>query len=122
MRAAALLLLLALPPLLGAGCKGPRFVVAELDRLESGLALTPAQRPAWEAFRREAEASAARNAAWRAEWSAASAGERFDARRAHAAADLARQDAGRMIDAWAELDAVLSPAQRAALQRELAPE
>lgn len=95
---------------------------ADLDRLEASLALTPAQRPAWEAFRREAEAADTPQAAWKVQLKEAASGERFDARRAQAAADLARMDAGRLIEAWARLDAGLSPAQRAAVISRLAPE
>lgn len=94
----------------------------DLDRLESSLSLTPAQRPAWEAFRKEAEAADSPRAAWKVQLKEAASGERFDAPRAHSAADLARKDAGRLIEAWAALDARLSPAQRAAVRSQLIPE
>lgn len=94
----------------------------DLDRLEASLAPTPAQRPAWEAFRKEAEAADSPRAAWKLTLKEAAAGERFDAARAHSAADLARRDAGRLIEAWAALDARLSPAQRAAVRSRLTPE
>jgi hypothetical protein len=114
-RALPLLLLLA------AAC-GPRIVIADLDRLESALELTPAQRPAWDAFRKEAEAAGSARSAWRVQWKEAASGERFDARRAQAAADLAREDAGRLIEAYARLDAGLTPTQRALVRARLAPE
>lgn len=90
----------------------------DLDRLESALALSPVQKPAWESFRREAEAAEGPGAPWRRELREAMSGERFDAARAHAAADAARRDAGRLIEAWRTLDAALSPAQRAAVKAE----
>jgi hypothetical protein len=111
-----------LPLLLLAAACGPRIVIADLDRLESNLELTPAQRPAWEAFRKEAEAAGSARAAWRLQLAEAASGERFDARRAHGAADLARHDAGRLIEAYARLDAGLTPAQRALVRSQLAPE
>lgn len=95
---------------------------SDLDRLEASLALAPAQRPAWEAFRKEAEAADSPRAAWKVQLKEAAAGERFDARRAQVAADLARKDAGRLIEAWARLDAALSPAQRTAVRAQLSPE
>lgn len=100
-----------------AGCRPDFVLVRELDGLEATLALTPAQRPAWEAFRREAEAVGGPRAGWRARLREATAGERFDARGAHAAADAAREDAGRLIEAWHRLDGLLTPEQRAALRR-----
>lgn len=114
-RALPLLLLLA------AAC-GPRIVIADLDRLESALELTPAQRPAWEAFRKEAEAAGSARSAWRVQLKEAASGERFDARRAQAAADLAREDAGRLIEAYARLDAGLNSGQRAVLRSRLPAE
>lgn len=110
-----LLVLLALG---ASACRSP-IAADELDRLESSLALSPAQKPAWEAFRKEAEAASAPGAAWRLELRTALAGERFDAGRARAAADAARRDAGRLIEAWARLDGSLSPAQRAAVRSAL---
>jgi hypothetical protein len=107
--------------LLAAAC-GPRIVIADLDRLESALELTPAQRPAWEAFRKEAEAAGSAKSAWRVQLKDAASGERFDARRAQAAADLAREDAGRLIEAYARLDSGLSPAQRVLIRSRLTPE
>ncbi len=98
------------------GCRRDPIGAADLDRLEASLALTPAQRPAWLAFRKEAEALNGSQAAWRVQLSEALSGERFDASRAHTAADTAREDAGRLIEAWQELDATLSPTQRAALK------
>lgn len=107
---------------LGAAACGPRIVIADLDRLESALELTPAQRPAWEAFRKEAEAAGSARSAWRVQLKEAASGERFDARRAQAAADLAREDAGRLIEAYARLDAGLTPSQRALVRSRLTPE
>jgi hypothetical protein len=107
---------------LAAACKGPLPVFSGLDRVEASLALSPAQRPAWEAFRREAEAADSPRAAWRRELREAMDGERFDPRRAQAAADAGRDQAGRLIEAWARLDAALTPAQRAAVRSQLTPE
>lgn len=107
--------------LLAAAC-GPRIVIADLDRLESALELTPAQRPAWEAFRKEAETAGSARSAWRVQLKEAASGERFDARRAQAAADMARDDAGRLIEAYARLDAGLTPSQRALVRSRLTPE
>lgn len=112
----------ALPLLLLAAACGPRIVIADLDRLEASLELTSAQRPAWEAFRKEVEATDSPRAAWKVQLKEAASGERFDARRAQSAADLARKDAGRIIEAWAQLDATLSPAQRASVRSQLTPE
>lgn len=112
--------LLLILSLAAAACRYDPF--NELDRLEASLELTPAQRPAWEAFRREAEAAHSPRAAWKLQLKEAASGERFDARRAQGAADLARKDAGRLIEAWARLDSGLSPAQRAAVRSRLTPE
>lgn len=100
-----------------AGCRPDYVGARELDELERALAVTPAQRPAWEAFRREAEAAGSPQAGWRTRLREATAGERFDARGAQSAADAAREDAGRLIEAWSRLDELLTPEQRAALRK-----
>lgn len=117
MRHLALLALL----LAGAACRRDP-IGADLDRLEAVLELTPAQKPAWEAFRREAAAAGNPGAAWRVQYRDALSGERFDAPRAQSAADAARADAGRLITAWARLDETLSPGQRASVLTLLSPE
>ena len=114
--------------LLAAGCRPDFMAARELDRLEAELGVTAEQRPAWEAFRREAESAGERWAGPRAEWRrelrSAAAGPGFDAASARASADAAaeraRRDAHRLIDAWSRLDRSLAPAQRAVLRRSLA--
>lgn len=110
MRRAALLLL----ALLSACRRDPLF--GDLDRLEGALHLAPVQRTAWNEFRREAE-SAERGA--RGGWRDALSGDRFDDRRARAAADDARKDAERLIERWKAFDSTLSPVQRSVVRRAL---
>ena len=109
-------LVLAALVLTTAACRPSYVSTGELHRLETVLSLSPTQRPAWDAFRREAEAASGPRAGWRIQLEEAMAGERFDATRAHAAADSARDDAGRLIEAWRRLDENLTPAQRDALR------
>jgi hypothetical protein len=85
-----------------------------LDRLERAVAPTAAQRPAWDNFRQEAEAS---DANWNGSVRRILNAQSFDAAAASAAADSARADAQRLIKAWEKVDAFLTPAQRAALRR-----
>jgi len=106
---AAVLLLLTC-----AACRPAVFAGGELDRLEAVLAPTPAQRPAWEAFRREAQAA---DSNWSRDLRGIMAAPAFDAHSARAAADSAHRDAGRLIEAWRRVDEGLSPGQRAALRR-----
>ncbi len=97
-----------------AACKPNVIARGDLDRLESALAPTPAQRPAWEAFRREAEAA---DSNWNRNFRRLMSAPAFDAGQARAAADAAHRDAGRLIAAWQKVDEGLSPGQRTALRR-----
>jgi hypothetical protein len=95
-------------------CKPNVVARGELDRMERALAPTAAQRPAWESFRREAQAS---DANWNRNVRRIMNAQSFDAAGARAAADSTRADAQRLIMAWEKVDAFLTPAQRAALRR-----
>lgn len=106
---AAVLLLLT-----SAACRPNVIAGGELDRMEAALAPTPAQRPAWEAFRREAEAADSR---WNRDLRQIMGATTFDSQHARAAADSAHKDAGRLIAAWQKVDEALTPAQRAALRQ-----
>lgn len=110
-----MLRLAAFAVLVLAACKPNVVASSELNRLEAVLAPTPAQRPAWETFRREAEAA---DSNWNRDFRRIMAAPAFDAGQARAAADAAHRDAGRLIAAWQKVDAGLSPAQRAALRRD----
>ena len=109
-----MLRLAALAVLVLAACKPNVIARGDLDRLEAVLAPTPAQRPAWEAFRREAEAA---DSSWNRDFRRIMAAPAFDAGQARAAADAVHQDAGRLIAAWQKVDESLTPVQRAALRR-----
>ena len=111
-RLAPLLLLLVF----GACRRDPLF--SDLDRAETALMLTPAQKPAWNAFRREAEAA---EAGARRDWREVVGAERFDEDRARAAADRTRAAADRLIAAWKTVDDSLTPSQRAAVRRVSTP-
>lgn len=108
-----MLRLAALAFLVLAACKPNVIAHGDLDRLEAVLAPTPAQRPAWEAFRREAEAA---DSNWNRNFRRLIGAPVFDAGQARAAADTAHRDAGRLIAAWQKVDATLTPVQRAALR------
>ena len=99
--------------LLQGACKPNVVASGELARMEAVLAPSASQRPAWEAFRKEAEASAASLKRGLRE---ITAGERFDEQAARATADSAHAGANRMIAAWKAVDLTLTPAQRAALR------
>ncbi len=106
---AAVLLLLT-----SAACRPNVIAGGELDRMEAVLAPTPTQRPAWEAFRREAEAA---DSSWNRDFRRIMGAPTFDAQHARAAADSAHRDADRLIAAWQKVDEALTPAQRSALRR-----
>jgi hypothetical protein len=94
-------------------CKPNVVAAGGLDRLEAAIAPTPAQRPAWNAFRVEAKTS---DENWNRNFKRIMDAQTFDARAARAAADSAHVDAQRLISAWEKVDAFLTPAQRAALR------
>jgi hypothetical protein len=94
-------------------CKPNVVAAGGLDRLEAAIAPTPAQRPAWDAFRLEAKTS---DENWNRNFKRIMEAQTFDARAAHVAADSAHVDAQRLIKAWEKVDAFLTPAQRAALR------
>jgi hypothetical protein len=111
--------------LLGAACQPLYIGMSPLDSLEARLSLTPAQRPAWQVFRKEAQRAQARwsapDAPGRAELRAALSGPAFDRNLAQQAAALAArqgtEDAQRLIEAWSRVDAQLSEAQRQEVRR-----
>ena len=116
---------LALLLLPAAACRPEPFNEGGLDALDARLNLTASQRPAWEAFRREAGRVNARwsspDAPIRRELRAALAAQIFDRARAESAVDQAAiegsEDARRLIEAWSRVDALLTPEQRAEFRR-----
>ena len=111
--------------LFAAACRPEYIGRSPFDALEARLALTAAQRPAWQAFRKEAERARARwtgqDAPGLAELRGALMAPSFDRARAdQAAGHAARQgyeDAHSLIQAWSKVDAQLSEAQRRELRR-----
>ena len=97
----------------------------DLDGLEARLALTPAQKPAWETFRKEAARAQARwsgpEAPGLTELRQALLAPVFDKARADQAAGWAArqggQDARALIDAWNKVDSLLTTGQRRELRR-----